>query len=280
MKIFCHLISITLIIVLLSNCGGGSNGSETTVSVSNQRPIVNAGNDQSVDEGAVVILTGTASDSDGSIATLQWSQINGTLVTIMDSNPAIASFTAPSVVTDETLSFQLLTTDNLGATATDIVDVVIIDLSSTSLKQLNDTGITRCSDGFTISLECPVAGYLGQDASKGRDAQAANGNLAKTGSGRAGFDFTKLDAFGNPLLETASTWYCVKDNVTVLILENKTTDSELPDKNHSYTWDNPDGSINGGQPGVENGAICSGSDCDTHAFVLTVNTVGFCGAND
>ncbi len=65
--------------------------------------------------------------------------------------------------------------------------------------KLNDTGITICGNDGTNNSVCPVAGYPGQDAEYGRDAQALAGTLQKVGGGHAGFDFTKLDSEGNPL---------------------------------------------------------------------------------
>lgn len=146
--------------------------------------------------------------------------------------------------------------------------------------KLNDTGISWCVNGNTNNLDCPVAGFEGQDGEHGRDALARAGQLQKVGGGAAGFDFTKLDANGNDLPESASAWSCVRDNHTGLIWEVKTNDGGLRDMNHTYSWYNPDSNTNGGSAGTQNGGSCSGSDCDTHAFVQAVNSLGLCGAND
>ncbi|MCG5499156.1 DUF1566 domain-containing protein, partial [Ectothiorhodospira variabilis] len=146
-------------------------------------------------------------------------------------------------------------------------------------KRLNDTGIDWCVDGDTNNLACPVAGYPGQDGDFGRDAAARDGNLEKVGDGAAGFDFTKLDANGNSLPASATEWSCVRDNVTGLIWEVKTTDGGLRDRDNTYSWYQPDGP-NMGNPGTQNGGNCVGSNCDTHGFVQVVNDQGLCGAND
>ncbi len=145
--------------------------------------------------------------------------------------------------------------------------------------KLNDTGITTCSNNSQNGLQCPVSGFPGQDGEHGRDALAAAGLLQKVGGGSAGFDFTKLDADGNPLPASATEWSCVKDNHTGLIWEEKAA-SGLRSMNHTYTWYNPDSSTNGGHPGTQNGGSCSGSSCDTHGYVQAVNVQGLCGAND
>lgn len=149
----------------------------------------------------------------------------------------------------------------------------------TATGKLNDTGITTCANDFQNGLPCPVHGFPGQDGEHGRDALAAAGLLQKVGGGSAGFDFTKLDADGNPLPASATEWSCVKDNHTGLIWEEKTT-SGLRSMHHTYTWYNPDSSNNGGDPGVQNGGNCTGSSCDTHGYVQAVNAQGLCGAND
>lgn len=153
-------------------------------------------------------------------------------------------------------------------------------VSTGGTGKLNDTGIDWCANATTNNLDCPVAGFEGQDGEHGRDALARAGQLQKVGGGAAGFDFTKLDANGNDLPESASAWSCVRDNHTGLIWEVKTNDGGLRDSNHTYTWYNPDSSTNGGSAGTQNGGWCTGSDCDTHAFVQAVNSQGLCGAND
>ncbi|MCF6440587.1 DUF1566 domain-containing protein [Pseudoalteromonas luteoviolacea] len=158
----------------------------------------------------------------------------------------------------------------------------------------NDSGLTTCSDypqnneyvwnKSDWQLDCnqthdhegdPIPD--GQDADFGRDKLAKLGQLTKVGSGNAGFDFTKLDAQGNPLPADAQNWSCVKDNHMGLIWEVKTTDGGLRDKDNTYTWFNPDPSVHGGEDGTINGGICSGSECDTYRFVNAVNQVGLCG---
>jgi hypothetical protein len=141
--------------------------------------------------------------------------------------------------------------------------------------QLNDTGIDGCTDASQNNLTCPVTDYPGQDAEYGRDV-AHNDDS----DGQAGFSFTKLDANGNPLPVGAASWSCVRDNVTGLIWEVKTDDGGLRDKDGTYTWYNPDATTNGGSTGTQGGGACTGSACDTDAFVQAVNAQGLCGASD
>ena len=91
----------------------------------NEPPVVNAGADQTVDEGTIVILSGTASDPHGTIVSYAWTQPDGTMVALAGADNATAMFTAPSVTDDETLTFQLTVTDNDGTTNSDDVRVTV-----------------------------------------------------------------------------------------------------------------------------------------------------------
>jgi len=145
---------------------------------------------------------------------------------------------------------------------------------------LNDTGITTYGDASSNTLTSEPAAYPGQDASHGRDAAAMAGTLTKVGGGNAGFDFTKIDASGNPLPASATTWSCVRDNVTGLLWEGKTDDNGLHDKDWTYTWYNSTGVNDGGSAGTAAGGSCGGTvaaGCDTEKFVAAVNASALCG---
>jgi hypothetical protein len=154
----------------------------------------------------------------------------------------------------------------------------------------NDTGIIRCSDADTNGLTCPVPDFPRQDAQYGRDKTR---NAA--GNGRAGFNYTKLDANGKPLPANATAWDCVRDNVTGLIWERKPVgdgkigNQGLHDADDHYTWYSTDSNNNGGDPGDDNRGVksCFGyingqpiTFCNTEAFVKRVNVAGWCGAQD
>ncbi|XOF32953.1 MAG: DUF1566 domain-containing protein [Candidatus Electrothrix sp. YB6] len=70
---------------------------------------------------------------------------------------------------------------------------------------LNDTGIIDCS-GVTGSADCAY----------GRDFTDSD-----PGDGHAGFSFTKLDSTGKALASSATSWVCVRDNVTGLVWMDK-----------------------------------------------------------
>lgn len=176
------------------------------------------------------------------------------------------------------------TTPTTIATASPSASPIATPTSVQASYSLNDTGQDWCADGAANNLGCPVAGYENQDGDHGGDAQARAGTITKSqfGGGNAGFDFTKLDANGNELDPVANGHSCVRDNVTGLVWEVKTTDGGLQDASNTYTWYNTDSTINMGRAGKQNGGTCTGSNCDTHAYTQAVNELNqpLCGYSD
>lgn len=83
-----------------------------------------AGDDQTVDPGIEVTLSGQAL-GDSTTFTYAWTQTGGPAVTLTDADTATATFTAPLVVQNATLTFQLEVTDDQSASATDTVTVLV-----------------------------------------------------------------------------------------------------------------------------------------------------------
>lgn len=140
---------------------------------------------------------------------------------------------------------------------------------------LNDTGITTCADDTTINQDCPVSGFPKQDAEVGHDKTNNDDS-----DGHAGFSFTKINSLGYGLPASATSWDCVKDNITGLMWEVKTS-SGLHNANDTYTWYSGDSCCNGGIAGTQDGGSCfTAGGCDTEAFVAAVNAEGLCGHHD
>jgi len=91
-------------------------------------PVANAGPDQTVYERTSVVLGGSATDPDGTVASYSWTQLSGITVSLSGANTASASFTAPSVSSDRVLTFRLTVTDNNGLTGTDTVAITVRNL--------------------------------------------------------------------------------------------------------------------------------------------------------
>ncbi len=128
------------------------------VLVSNVTPTANAGVDQSVNENTLVTLDGTASTDDGSIASYAWTQIAGSTVTLSSSTASQPTFTAPEVlIAGETLSFELVVTDNLGVSSS--TDTVNISINNVNQAPIANAGIDQSiNENTLVTLDASASG--------------------------------------------------------------------------------------------------------------------------
>lgn len=97
----------------------------------NTPPNANAGNDQTVNEGTNVNLSGAgSSDPDGDTLAFSWAQIAGPTVTLSGAATATPSFVAPQVTTTTVLTFRLTVNDGRGGTDTDDVNVNVLNVTA------------------------------------------------------------------------------------------------------------------------------------------------------
>lgn len=132
------------------------------------------------------------------------------------------------------------------------------------------------SSAANTSSTTAIALNSAQDGTTGRYISAA----AKIdGDGKPGFSFTKIGASGETLPASASSWVCVKDNVTGLMWEVKTNDGGLRDSAKNYT--NYD-STTQNQLGTGSPPTQAQIDADNNSvgFKNAVNAAGLCGATD
>ena len=88
----------------------------------NLNPNANAGSNQTVALGSIVTLNGSGSyDTDGTIASYEWTQSAGSTVELSSTTLPEVTFTAPS--SEDSLSFTLIVTDDDGAIGTATVFV-------------------------------------------------------------------------------------------------------------------------------------------------------------
>jgi len=110
---------------------GTSSTTDTTPN--NIPPIANAGLNQTVLEFATVTLDGTSStDVDGTIVSYNWTQVNGTLVTLLNNDTSKPTFEAPDVTMQEILTFMLAVVDNSSGTDTDEVNITVNEIDDGS----------------------------------------------------------------------------------------------------------------------------------------------------
>jgi len=90
----------------------------------NTPPTADAGPDQTVVAGTMVTLSGSGSDTDGTIVGYSWVQTGGASVSLTQAATATPTFSAPATAT--VLIFELTVTDNDGDTDTDTMTVTVL----------------------------------------------------------------------------------------------------------------------------------------------------------
>ncbi len=122
-----------------------SGGKAVAVS-QNQPPAASAGASQTVNAGAAVVLTGTASDPEGAIAGHLWRQTGGTTVTLGNAQTAQASFTAPAIATGTAvLTFEFKATDTGGLSASGTCSVTVV------APDIDGDGVANAQDAFAAN---------------------------------------------------------------------------------------------------------------------------------
>ena len=154
--------NIELIFELTVTDDEGSKGSASVIIsiIYNNPPVAEAGDDQDILESDIVELDASASsDSDGSIVSYSWQQIDnsGHTITLSDPNTTKPSFTAPKVAagTSLILIFQLTVTDDRGKSSQDSVTLSVIynnpPIADAGQNFAADEGISVELDGSASS---------------------------------------------------------------------------------------------------------------------------------
>jgi len=127
-----------------------------------------------------------------------------------------------------------------------------------------DTGQTKCYNN-TAEIPCPAPGeaFYGQDGNYSINPPS----------------YTKLGSSGEALPDDATTWVMVRDNVTGLIWENKTSDGSIHDGSKTFTWCDKNAATNGGNQGTC-GTGTGAAATDTEAYIKAINDALFGGFSD
>jgi hypothetical protein len=129
-------------VVFRANISNGSNPGSGN-------PIVSAGPDVSVTEGQSIALSATATDPQGSAMTYSWSCNGGSLTSSNVLNP---SYIAPSVNANTTYTCTLTVTDALSYTASDTVNITVLD-SNGGQSPIVDAGASlTVNEGQSVAL--------------------------------------------------------------------------------------------------------------------------------
>ncbi len=230
--------SATLVFQLTVTDDDGDSESSTTqvtINPANVSPSAEAGNEQTVNVGDSVSLNAAgSSDSDGNIVSYQWSQTAGTSATLANTDSVSASFNAPAIAeVSETLSFEVLITDDDGATATDSVDIHVYsaDISSvtpannaddaepdtlvtaTFVKNLLNTSIDDQSFYVKNSDDVSLSGTLNFDAVNKVISFTPDSELDLLGQYHASATTAITDLSGNPLSMDNNWSFSVRDGI-------------------------------------------------------------------
>jgi hypothetical protein len=142
-----RITAAILLLSFLTACGGGG-GSESPAA--NVVPVANAGAARTVDVGNVT-LNGTGSrDADGTIASYAWTQTAGTPVTLSSAAAAQPTFVAPQNTATASFTFQLIVTDNRGASSAP--SSVTISVTGNALPVANPGPPQIVASGSTVTL--------------------------------------------------------------------------------------------------------------------------------
>ncbi|MGK0501755.1 MAG: chitinase [Alteromonadaceae bacterium] len=267
-------------------------------SESDTLPVVDAGSSQGVFSGETIVLDGDASTSIPSALplTYDWERSNNVSSITLPANAAdaatlsqnvdiqaiddeddLSTFAIAPAVTEYTVvAYTLTVTDANGNQVEDTINVGVRPMPT---PLMNDTGVLQQATDNALT-EAQQNEWPGQDGQRGADIVEQNGLIEKAGRGKAGFDYTRLNANGDEQDASADTWSCVRDNVTGLVWEVKTDDGTLQDKDYTYSWYSDD--VNGGYEGDLSGSdtVCSLTNCNTQAYVTALNAQGLCGFYD
>ena len=187
----------TYIVQLIVNDGTDNSAPDTvTIITENSAPVSNAGDDQTVEEGETVTLSGlNSTDPDDNIASYTWQQTGGKSVTLSNSTGAETTFTAPNAVTDaDTLTFRLTVKDTEGLQD---IDDCIVTVTRVVVVDSDGDGVPDDQDAFPNDPE----EYLDTDGDgegNNADMDDDNDGMPDTWELTYGLDPLKDDAAADP----------------------------------------------------------------------------------
>jgi hypothetical protein len=192
------VIDYVFVLVVTDNDGISSVSDEVTITVSafepggdqivddetevleNVLPVANAGADQTVSAGDVVILDGSESfDSDGNTLTYSWTGLRG-LFFSTSSNISQPTFTAPTQERTRTYTFNLIVNDGLARMGDEVIITVLGTLDgSAGLVNFNfDDGTGTDSGGTNQNLIVSGGISIDDDGVKGKALSLSSNSSA------------------------------------------------------------------------------------------------------
>ena len=155
------MVDVTTLLVfelIATDSSGAADSATTLVNVHDQLMVSTAPPldvqllNKSVNSGAIYRFD-TVVDPFGPNA-VEWTQVNGIDVTLIDADMAVPSFTAPMVQFDTPLGFEVRSTDLDGLVVRAAVNVNILEPLSTNLAPDADAGVDQVeTEGETMQLD-------------------------------------------------------------------------------------------------------------------------------
>ncbi len=188
MKKLVHFNTILLGISLLAGCGGGSGGDTGGSGGSgggNTTPSVNAGIDQTVNEQLGATLNAVGYPDGGSYS---WTQTAGPVLAGFPAASQSVEIVAPTVKTEQTLSFSVEYTTTDGNIVNDSISVKVLPVNRTpvavaSLKTPNSdpvapdaTVVLSAADSFDRDADGSIVGYQWTQGDNSPAVSVLNGN--------------------------------------------------------------------------------------------------------
>ncbi len=192
-------------------------------------------------------------------------EASSTVFTILTTGDAVIENT-------ETFNFKLIEiTEPEGIKLGKISDVVLSIIDDDTFKDLNETGQTLCANATN-----PV-----EDCSNTTEFPAQDANYERNG-GEFNFTTLGIDGVSDPTAANPAT--CVRDNLTNLTWELKSSAFGFQNNLNEYSWFNPQRNANGGNPGLNGSNIGCGLltgnggpvACDTEKYAIFLNNEALC----
>jgi hypothetical protein len=261
------LVSGKYVFKLMATDNKGAIGTKavnvTIIQPNNTPPVVNAGNDVTIDlsnsASDSISLNGTAIDSDGTITSYQWIQVSG---------PTMAHFvnatnlsTVVKGISGGKYVFQLKATDNKGAVGTKNVTVIVIKNAPLNLVPVvnlgADTSIILSSitadsvrlSGSAIDIDGVIIGYLWSQVSGPKNAViqtpgSASTSIAGLSAGSYIFQLMAIDDKGATGIKTKRVSITIATQTVTTIANLQPSNNP----NEVHIWGNAtdrEGSFNG-----------------------------------
>lgn len=244
--LFFKVKSILILLFLclfLSACGGDKKEIDLTDEniTANAAPLVNAGDNQTVPSGQSIVLSATASDTDGTIEGYLWKQVLGPTVSLIDISETDVQFVTPAVTAETPLEFQVAVIDNSGGQTTDNVIITVTPASSISTK-LNTT-VTLQADkeiephaNELITFALPIAEGVVKDIS---EINVLIAGIEQPIFTRAGLKWHWSDNSIRSITIQLQNIDMTSGNVILTILNNgRSTSNDLDEQPHVNGWTN------------------------------------------